>query len=52
MLRLLAVEKHGEDLECNLAIATALIGQFPGKRAAANLERGENNHDVNQALNN
>ena len=52
MLRLLAVKKLGEDLKSMLGIATALIDQFVGKRAPANLERGENNHDVNQALNN
>ena len=52
MLRPLAVKKLGEDLECMLRIATALIDQFVGKRAPADLERGENNHDANQASNN
>ena len=52
MLRLLAVKKLGEDLECMLGIATALVDQLLGKRATANLERGKNNHRANQASNN
>ena len=52
MLRPVAVKKLGEVLECMLGIATALIDQFVGKRAPANLERNKNNHDANQASNN